>query len=139
MLAGDAALDQGAQPDAIASAGGLHALHDLVYLTGGPAHVMTLGAFMAAVSLTAWRTGALPRWVAATGVAAGAISILSLAALLWDPASLVLPLGRGLGFLWIVFDEDRQAWHDKIARTVVPYTVPPVLRPIQEEPAEPAL
>jgi uncharacterized RDD family membrane protein YckC len=25
----------------------------------------------------------------------------------------------GLGFLWIVFDDDRQAWHDKIAGTVV--------------------
>lgn len=25
----------------------------------------------------------------------------------------------GLGFLWIVFDNDRQAWHDKIAGTVV--------------------
>jgi uncharacterized RDD family membrane protein YckC len=25
----------------------------------------------------------------------------------------------GLGFLWIVFDEDRQALHDKIAGTLV--------------------
>ena len=25
----------------------------------------------------------------------------------------------GLGFLWIVFDDDRQAWHDKIAGTAV--------------------
>jgi uncharacterized RDD family membrane protein YckC len=25
----------------------------------------------------------------------------------------------GLGFLWIVFDADRQSWHDKIAGTVV--------------------
>lgn len=25
----------------------------------------------------------------------------------------------GLGFLWIVFDDERQAWHDKIAGTVV--------------------
>jgi uncharacterized RDD family membrane protein YckC len=25
----------------------------------------------------------------------------------------------GLGFIWIVFDEERQAWHDKIAGTVV--------------------
>jgi uncharacterized RDD family membrane protein YckC len=29
----------------------------------------------------------------------------------------------GLGFLWIIFDDDRQAWHDKIAGTVV-VTVP---------------
>ena len=25
----------------------------------------------------------------------------------------------GLGFIWIVFDDERQAWHDKIAGTVV--------------------
>jgi uncharacterized RDD family membrane protein YckC len=25
----------------------------------------------------------------------------------------------GLGFLWIVFDEGRQSWHDKIAGTIV--------------------
>ena len=43
----------------------------------------------------------------------------------WDTAS-VRALGcvlsmvvAGLGFLWIVFDEDRQAWHDKIAGTLV--------------------
>lgn len=29
----------------------------------------------------------------------------------------------GLGFLWIIFDDDRQGWHDKIAGTVV-VTVP---------------
>jgi uncharacterized RDD family membrane protein YckC len=43
----------------------------------------------------------------------------------WDTA-IVRALGcflsmmvAGLGFLWIVFDEDRQAWHDKIAGTLV--------------------
>jgi uncharacterized RDD family membrane protein YckC len=25
----------------------------------------------------------------------------------------------GLGFIWIVFDDAKQAWHDKIAGTVV--------------------
>jgi len=28
-----------------------------------------------------------------------------------------IPLG--LGFIWIAFDENRQAWHDKLAGTVV--------------------
>src|SRR4029079_2271935 len=31
----------------------------------------------------------------------------------------------GRGFLWIVFDEDRQAWHDKIAGTLVVRTTRP--------------
>jgi uncharacterized RDD family membrane protein YckC len=25
----------------------------------------------------------------------------------------------GLGFVWVVFDSERQSWHDKIAGTVV--------------------
>jgi uncharacterized RDD family membrane protein YckC len=29
----------------------------------------------------------------------------------------MLPLG--LGFLWIAFDKRKQAWHDKLAGTVV--------------------
>jgi uncharacterized RDD family membrane protein YckC len=28
-------------------------------------------------------------------------------------------IALGLGFLWILFDDERQAWHDKIAGTVV--------------------
>jgi uncharacterized RDD family membrane protein YckC len=51
--------------------------------------------------------------------------------LTWDTA-IVRALGCflsmvvcGLGFLWIVFDEDRQAWHDKIAGTLVVRTPPP--------------
>jgi uncharacterized RDD family membrane protein YckC len=27
---------------------------------------------------------------------------------------------NGLGFFWIAFDDQKQAWHDKIAGTVVP-------------------
>jgi uncharacterized RDD family membrane protein YckC len=49
----------------------------------------------------------------------------------WDTA-IVRALGcflsmvvAGLGFLWIVFDEDRQAWHDKIAGTLVIRTTRP--------------
>jgi uncharacterized RDD family membrane protein YckC len=49
----------------------------------------------------------------------------------WDTA-IVRALGcflsmvvGGLGFLWIVFDEDRQAWHDKIAGTLVVRTPRP--------------
>ena len=42
------------------------------------------------------------------------------------PTAIVRALGcflsmavAGLGFLWVVFDADRQSWHDKIAGTTV--------------------
>ena len=44
----------------------------------------------------------LPRWVALVGLAAAAVSILSITALLWEPATLLLPLGRVLSYIWIV-------------------------------------
>ena len=61
----------------------------------------------------------------------------------WDTA-IVRALGcflsmvvGGLGFLWIVFDEDRQAWHDKIAGTLVVRTPRPeslVYRVVRPQP-----
>ena len=44
----------------------------------------------------------------------------------------------GLGYLWVIVDKRHQAWHDKIARTVVPYATPAVLKPIPEESEEAA-
>jgi uncharacterized RDD family membrane protein YckC len=49
------------------------------------------------------------------------------------PVSFLVALVRGLaatfsvlvlflGFLWIIFDRDKQAWHDKLAGTVVVQT-----------------
>ena len=42
------------------------------------------------------------------------------------PTAIVRALGAflsmvvvGLGFIWVVFDSERQSWHDKIAGTVV--------------------
>ena len=43
----------------------------------------------------------------------------------------------GLGYLWVIFDFRHQAWHDKIARTVVPYSEPALNRPNPEEPKQP--
>ena len=44
------------------------------------------------------------------------------------PTAIVRALGSflsaivvGLGFIWVVFDPERQSWHDKIAGTVVVY------------------
>jgi uncharacterized RDD family membrane protein YckC len=39
-------------------------------------------------------------------------------------ASLLSLLPLGLGFLWILFDPQRQTWHDKISGSVVVPVVP---------------
>ncbi len=63
---------------------------------------MTLAALVVSGSIAASRARLLPRWVIGVGLAAGAISLLSTAALLWTPASVLLPLGRLLSSIWII-------------------------------------
>jgi hypothetical protein len=80
----------------------VRAIHDLSYLTGGPVHVLTLGVFLGAVSAALWRRPVLSWWIILVGLAAALFSLASVAALLWTPATFVLPLGRGLAMLWIL-------------------------------------
>jgi hypothetical protein len=90
------------QPETIADVSVVHALHGLAYATGGPGHVLTLGTFVGAVSLALRRNQVLPAWVGLIGQLAAALSVASLLVLLFDPASLLLPLARSLALLWIL-------------------------------------
>ena len=89
------------RPEAAEAPGLLRPMHDLVYLLGGPAHVLTLGVFLGAVSAALRGQSVLPAWIVRTGAAAAILSMLAVLALLWEPATFLLPLGRGLGMLWI--------------------------------------
>ena len=79
----------------------LGALHDLAYLTGGPAHVLSFAPFIGASPIAMWHRPILFRWLTWVGIAASGLSLLSVFALLWEPATLFLPLGRMLAFVWI--------------------------------------
>ena len=77
-------------------------LHYLIFLAGGPAHVASLAPFVGAGSVAALRAKALPRWISWVGIAAAAISLLCLVSLIWYPASIFIPLGRVLSFVWSI-------------------------------------
>ena len=79
----------------------IRAPHDLVYLTGGPAHVLSFAPFLAASAVALVRSGVLPKWIAVLGVAAAVPALPSAAAFLWEPAAFLLPLGRVLTYGWI--------------------------------------
>jgi hypothetical protein len=89
------------RPAAAAAPGLVRVMHDLAYLSGGPAHVLALGVFLGAVAAALWSGSVLPRWIVWTGAAAAVFSLLAALSLLWEPASLLLPLGRGMGMLWV--------------------------------------
>jgi len=77
-------------------------LRNLNFLSGGAAHVASLGLFVGATSIAALRARALPRWILWLGILAAALSILSLASLVWFPATILLPLGRLLSLIWSI-------------------------------------
>jgi hypothetical protein len=77
-------------------------LHYLIFLAGGPAHVASLAPFVGAGSIAALRTKALPGWISWVGITAAASSLLCLLSLVWYPASIFIPLGRVLSFVWSV-------------------------------------
>lgn len=77
-------------------------LRSLNFLTGGAAHVASLGLFVGTASIAALRAEILPRWILGLGIIAAALSILSLSSLLWFPATILLPLGRLLSLVWSI-------------------------------------
>lgn len=77
-------------------------LRSLNFLSGGAAHVASLGLFVGASSIAALRARALPRWILWLGILAAALSILSLSSLVWFPATILLPLGRLLSLIWSI-------------------------------------
>jgi hypothetical protein len=79
----------------------VRALHDLTYLAGGPAHVVAFAPFLAASSVADLRSRVLPGWIARLGLAAAVLSLPALLALVWEPASYVLPVARLLTYGWI--------------------------------------
>jgi hypothetical protein len=77
-------------------------LRDLSFLAGGPVHVPLLGLFVGAASIATLRAKALPRWISWLGIVVALLSILSLTSLVFFPASVLIPLGRLLAFVWSV-------------------------------------
>ncbi|MFC4948386.1 DUF4386 domain-containing protein [Pseudonocardia sp. GCM10023141] len=80
----------------------VRALHDLTFLTGGVAHVVFLGLLVAGVAVPGLLAGVLPRWLAITGIAIAAVAELATLSLLWDGVSILLPIARFPGLIWLV-------------------------------------
>jgi hypothetical protein len=80
----------------------VRALHDLSFLTGGPAHVVFLGLLVAGVAVPGLLLGLLPRALAVAGLAIAAIAELTTLALIWPQLSVLIPLARFPGLLWLV-------------------------------------
>lgn len=74
----------------------------LVFATGGPGHVASLGLLLAGVSLAGGLTRKLPRWVMWFGLVLAVFAELSSLTLLTPYAAVFIPLARFPAFVWIL-------------------------------------
>ena len=77
-------------------------VQDLVFMTGGVAHVVPLGLLMAGIAVPALMGRLLPRWLAWVGIVLAVIAELSSLALLTPLAMIALPIARFGGLLWLI-------------------------------------
>jgi hypothetical protein len=72
------------------------------FALGGPASVVFLGLLLAGMAVPALLAGLLPRWLAWAGLVLAGIAELSTLTLLWEGAAFLLPIGRFIGFAWLI-------------------------------------
>src|SRR5215831_15486796 len=77
-------------------------LHLLSFATGGVGFVVPFGLLLAGVSVIAWFTKALPRWLVWLGLVVAVIAELSSLSLVLTPAVYLLPVARFVGFVWMI-------------------------------------
>jgi hypothetical protein len=84
------------------SAGLVHALYFVSFLFGGVAFAVGFGLLTAGVSITSYFRHLLPRWLVVFGMVIALAGEFSSLSLITYPASLLLPLTRFGGFVWLI-------------------------------------
>jgi hypothetical protein len=80
----------------------VRAVYYLVYLTGGPAHVVGLGLLLAGIAVPGLMLGLLPHVVAWSGLVIAAVAELTALVLIWPGLSPLLPVARFPALVWLV-------------------------------------
>ncbi|MEV6029359.1 hypothetical protein [Streptomyces sp. NPDC052036] len=78
------------------------AISDLSFITGAGPAVAALGMAIFLVATTGRASHTLPAWVAWSGMVIGVASVLSMSSLIAEGGSVFIPVGRFLGFVWVV-------------------------------------
>ena len=82
------------RPDVAAEPTLVRALYYLVFLTGGPGHVVALGLLLAGIAVPSLILGLLPRPLAWAGLAIAALAEVTTLVLLWPGLAVLLPVAR---------------------------------------------
>ncbi|MEB4209598.1 hypothetical protein [Mycobacterium sp. 94-17] len=87
-------------PDVGADAASVRALYLLVFLTGGPGHLVALGLLVGAIAASG--TGVLPAPVARVGLATAILGEATAVVLIWPALGVILPIARVLALTWLM-------------------------------------
>lgn len=90
------------RPEVTADASLVRAVFYLTFLTGGPWHVIALGLLLAGIAVPGLILGLLPRPVAWAGLVIAVIAELTTLALIWPGVSVLLPVARFTGLIWLI-------------------------------------
>nr|WP_307728187.1 hypothetical protein [Candidatus Mycobacterium methanotrophicum] len=80
----------------------VRALYFLVFLVGGPGHIVTLGLLVAGMAVPSLILGLLPRPLALAGVVIAALSELATLVLVWPALGVILPVARVSALAWLM-------------------------------------
>ena len=89
-------------PEASASLAATRVLHFLTFLFGGVGFATAFGLLVAGVSVPGLFFRLVPRWLAWFGLVIAVAGELSALSLIFLPATLVLPITRFGGFIWLI-------------------------------------
>lgn len=87
-------------PEVAANAAVVRALYSLVFLTGGPGHIVALGLLVGAIAASG--NAVLPRPVARIGLATAVLAEVTAVVLIWPALGVILPVARVLALTWLM-------------------------------------
>jgi hypothetical protein len=90
------------RPEVSADSSLVRAIYYLVFLVGGPGHIVALGLLVAGMSVPSLILGLTPRTVAWTGLAIAAVAELATLVLVWPELGVILPIARVSALVWLV-------------------------------------
>jgi hypothetical protein len=80
----------------------VRAIYYLVFLLGGPGHIVSLGLLVAGMAVPSLILGLTPRPIAWIGLVTGALAELTTLVLIWPQLGVMLPIARIAALLWLV-------------------------------------
>ncbi|GAA4297044.1 hypothetical protein GCM10023161_48760 [Mycobacterium paraffinicum] len=90
------------RPEVAADVTLVRALYLLVFLVGGPGHIVALGLLVAGIAGPGLSRGLLPSPVAWAGLGIAALAEAATAVLVWPDLGVILPVARVSALCWLV-------------------------------------